>query len=618
MSSRWKLWGAGVAAAVALAGCGGGGSVQTVGGSGGGTGGSTGASSGSSTQSSSSGGSTSGGTPQRGGTLTMLGQSDIFNLDTVSAYYTVSTTISRLFTRQLFSYPAPTNSPAPPKVVPDIATTLPTTSNGGITDGGKTYTVHIKKGVDWNTKPARQVTAQDFVREFKMLCNPASPVGAPGYFTGTIVGMASYCDAFTKVKASVSAIDGYAAGHSLPGVVAKGPLTVVFHLTSPASDFLNIIAQSFASARPVEYNKYVPDSAQMRANTLSDGPYEITNYDAGRSFTLDRNPAWKASTDPIRKAYVDNIKITEGLNSTNVQQQLQAGTGDMEWDVQPPTQSLPALESSHDPGLVIGPPGNGYVDLGAYITLNQYAGPMKSKTVREAVALALNKNALVQLNGGTTIAQTTSQVVLPGNVGYVPGYNPFPQNTGGGNPAAAKKLLAQAGHPSGLAIKLLYSTTDPMPAEAQAMQASLDAGGFKVKLVPATQSDFYGKYLENPSTSKRDVWDIAPPGWVPDWFGNNGRSTIVPLLSQPGPGSNDFGGYTSPVVNKDIAQALKAPNLAAATKFWQAANKFAMKDVAIIPAFDLKWAVYHSHAVHGCAFYWNNLNCDPANVWLSK
>ena len=34
---------------------------------------------------------TGGGAPVRGGTLTMLGQSDIFNLDTVSAYYSRAT-----------------------------------------------------------------------------------------------------------------------------------------------------------------------------------------------------------------------------------------------------------------------------------------------------------------------------------------------------------------------------------------------------------------------------------------------------------------------------------------------------------------------------------------------
>src|ERR1700722_7689117 len=81
-----------------------------------------------------------GGTPQRGGTLSMLGQSDIFNIDTVSAYYTMSNTLERMFTRQLFSYGDPTGASTPPPVVPDIATVIPTTSNGGITAAGKTVT----------------------------------------------------------------------------------------------------------------------------------------------------------------------------------------------------------------------------------------------------------------------------------------------------------------------------------------------------------------------------------------------------------------------------------------------------------------------------------------------
>src|SRR5215831_8152058 len=96
-------------------------------------------------------GSSGQGTPQRGGTLVMLGQSDIFNLDTVSAYYTVSSTLERMFTRQLFTYGDPTGSSTPPPVVPDVATVIPTTANGGIRDGGKTITVHIKQGVKWDT-----------------------------------------------------------------------------------------------------------------------------------------------------------------------------------------------------------------------------------------------------------------------------------------------------------------------------------------------------------------------------------------------------------------------------------------------------------------------------------
>ena len=210
------------------------------------------------------------GTPHRGGTLTMLGQSDIFTLDTASGYYTVTTTLERMFARQLFSYPDPDGAASAPPVVPDIATTIPTQANGGITDGGKTITIHLRQGVKWDTTPARQVTAADFVREFKMLCNPSSPVGAPGYFTATIAGMTSYCDGFAKVPGTVAGIAAYVNSHNLPGVVATNDSTLTFHLLSSTPDFLYILTMGFCSARPAEYMKYVPDSATFRQHTISE------------------------------------------------------------------------------------------------------------------------------------------------------------------------------------------------------------------------------------------------------------------------------------------------------------------------------------------------------------
>jgi ABC-type transport system substrate-binding protein len=559
------------------------------------------------------------GTPHRGGTLTMVGQSDVFNLDPVSAYYTVSTMLERMFARQLFTYPSVASWNGQITVVPDIATEIPTTGNGGITDNGTTYTIHLKRGVDWNTAPARQVTAQDFVREFKMLCNPVSPTGAPGYFLSTIDGMQAYCNGFAKVKPTVAAISAYVNGTSLPGVVATDDLTLTLHLTKPAPDLLNILAMGFCSARPVEWMRYLPDSAAFRAHTLSDGPYQITSYAADKGFTLDRNPAWNASTDPYRHAYVNSITITEGLTADSVQQQLQAGTADMEWDVGPPPQSIPSLMASNDSNLIIGPKGPEYPDLGTYLALNEYTGPMKNKLVREAVADAVDKNAIVQILGGPRIAAPATQIILPGNVGYSPGFNAFPANTGAGNPSAAKALLRQAGYAgSGPKVKLLYSTTNPMPRVAQALQSSLDAAGFQVSLVGVTQSDFYGKYLYASGTAKADDWDIAPPGWVPDWFGNNGRSVVQPLLTNPGNGSSDFGGYNSPAVNAAVASALAAPTTAAAAPYWARADEDAMRDAAIVPVNIQKWPVYHSAQVHGCLFFVDTLNCDPTNVWLSS
>ena len=554
--------------------------------------------------------------PQRGGTLRLLGTGDIFNLDTTSGYYTVLNIISRAFTRQLVSYPASPEFAKALRLAPDVATAVPTRANGGISADGKTYTFRIKPGVKWDTSPPRQVTAADFVREFKLLCNPVSPTGAPGYFTSTIVGMDGYCDGFAKIKGTAPAIARYVDSHDLPGVVAKDSLTLVIRLVKPAPDFLNILALPFSSARPVEYMKYVPDSAEFRQHTISNGPYKIVKYTPTKEFRLERNPAWDPKTDTLRKAYVDRITVTEGLTAESVQQQLEAGTAEMEWDAAPPSQDLPRLISSNDKRLVIAPGGPYYVALNVYLPLNQYAGPMKNKLVRQAVNYAVDKNAVVQIFGGRRIAAPANQVVLPGNVGYIPGFNPYPNKNGSGDAARAKRLLSRAGYPNGLDVKLLYQTLEPFPRVAQSLQASLERAGFRVKLIPATTSDFYGKYMLVPSAAQRGVWDIATAGWIPDWFGNNGRSVIQPLFTKPGPGSSDYGGYNSPVLDRLVQQALTATSPAQAATRWRRANAQIMNDAATVPVEIQKWTVFHSAKVQNCVFLFFSLNCDVTQVWL--
>ena len=81
-----------------------------------------------------------------------------------------------------------------------------------------------------------------------------------------------------------------------------------------------------------------------------------------------------------------------------------------------------------------------------------------------------------------------------------------------------------------------------------------------------------------PSTAKRGVWDIAPPGWIPDWFGNNGRSVIQPLFTKPAPGSSDYGGYNSPVTNGFVDKALTAKSPAQAAADWRKASAQLMNE----------------------------------------
>ncbi|HEX5493403.1 MAG TPA: ABC transporter substrate-binding protein [Mycobacteriales bacterium] len=563
--------------------------------------------------------STSAGSPHRGGTLTLVGTSDVDHMDTVDAYYTVTNIVLRAFTRQLVTYKATNNAAERSVVVPDLATEVPTQANGGVTDGGKTYTFHLRPDVMWNTSPPRPVTAQDVVLGMKRLCNPVHPVPAPGYYENTIVGFQQYCEAFLKAPGTVSGISDFIKSHDISGTQATDATTVVFHLNSPASDFVNIMTLPFASPAPVEYLKYIPDSPQLRTHTISDGPYQITRYQANKEIDLGRNPAWKASTDPLRKAYVNKVTVTEGIDSTAVQQQLEAGAADMEWDTNVPPASLPGLFGSKDPRLVITGAGstNPYLVFN-FLSPNANQATSKLK-VRQALEYAVNKKAIIQVQGGPRMGGPLDTFLTPEVKGYQQ-FDMYPSKDHKGDPAKAKKLLAEAGYPNGLTLKLLYSTSDTSPKIAQTLQADLAKANITLKLVPATQSDFYANFLQTPSVAKRGVWDIATPGWTPDWPGNAARSFIVPILDGRtfAAGSTNYGDFNDPQVNQAIDKALSTPDANQAAKFWHQADVRAMQQAAIVPIREAKLPIFHAANVHNFQVLPLTVQGDITNVWLSN
>ena len=293
-----------------------------------------------------------------------------------------------------------------------MATEVPTTANGGITNGGKTYTFHIKPGVDWNTSPARQVTSADFVREFKAFFNPVSPVGNPVYYKTTIAGLTAYANAETayfakKSNAPTAAnITNFQNTHKISGITTPNTSTMQFTLIAPASDFLYMMAMPFTSARPVEYDSYVPNSLQLDQHTISDGPYQISSYIPGKSITLVRNPAWKQSTDPIRHDYVASIVTTLGVTSAETQlSDMEAGTEDLPSPDTPINPaSIPSLVASKVPNFVIWPNS----DTFPYIVFNLRSpdanSAMQKLLVRQAVEYGLDKAAAVKAIGGPDVA----------------------------------------------------------------------------------------------------------------------------------------------------------------------------------------------------------------------
>ncbi len=583
--------------------------------------------------------------PQSGGTLNIIANSGPDHLDTVPAYYTVDYELERVYTRQLVSYPTVpytttsssgwTTDTTP---VADIATVVPTVANGGITDGGKVYTFHIKTGVDWNSTPARQVTAQDFVREFKAFFNPVSPVGNAGYYTSTILGFQQYDNLETayfanaKVHAPTAAnIANFQNTHNIAGIKAVNDLTLQFTLIQPASDFLYMLAMPFASARPVEYDSYVPNSLQLDQHLLSDGPYAITSYTPGKQIVLTKNPAWNQSTDPIRHQYVN--EIVETINGSTAQTQLadiQAGTMDLtSGDTSVNPSSIPGLVASHAPNFVIWP----WSDTFPYIVFNlrspDAGGAMGKVLVRQAVEYGLDKIAVVKAFGGPDVGSVINTIIPPGNTGYV-NYNLYPDDNGAGNTAMCKTDLAKAGYPNGLTLTYMYPNDSTDTRAFTAIQASLAQCGITLTGKGEPGSTFFVDIGNAPENNKANVFDMAQPGWIPDWYGNNGRTVIQALFQGPNCVLNtvNYGCYDNATVNSLIDQAETAPSLSAAGADWHAADVQIMKDAAIVPIMTQTFPLIASTRVRSvlpngstyptALFNPNIGDPDLANIWLAS
>jgi peptide/nickel transport system substrate-binding protein len=615
---RYTALGAAVLAAVALAAC-------------------------SSSSSSPSTSSSAVGTPVAGGTLHIVGSAGPAHIDTVPAYYTVDYQIEHATTRQLLSYPTdPYTSLSSPgwtadtTPAADAATEVPTAANGGITNGGKTYTFHIKPGVDWNTSPPRQVTSQDFLREFKAFFNPVSPVGNPVYYESTIAGLTAYANAETayfasKANAPTAAnIANFQNTHSISGITTPNSSTIQFTLMAPASDFLYMLAMPFASARPVEYDSYVPNSLQLDQHTIADGPYQISSYVPGKSLTLVKNPAWKQSTDSLRHQYVNQVVDTFGVTSAETQlSDFQAGTQDiMDSSTNLNPASIPSLVASHPPNFAIFPWSSTF----PYVVFNLRSpdanGAMGKLLVRQAVEYGVDKDAALKAAGGTAVGQNINTVIPPGNIGYV-NYNMYPDSAEQGNTAMCKSDLAKAGYPNGLTLTYMYPNDSTQTRIFTAIQASLATCGITLTAKPEPGSSFFTDLGNSPENNKPGVWDMGQPGWIPDWFGNNGRTVIQALFQGPNCVINtvNYGCYDNATVNSLITKAEAASSVSAAGNYWHQADMQIMSDAVIVPLISQNWPQYSSARVRGIgsngqtfqtAIFSPNIGADDITaIWLA-
>jgi len=284
-------------------------------------------------------------------------------------------------------------------IVPDLAEALPAPENGG-----KRYVFKLRKGVKFSD--GREVTVADAAATFRRIFKVSGPTS--GTFYNLIVG----ADACLKTPATCTLAGGVVAD------AKAGTLTI--NLTAPDAEFFQKLAFQHAVILPAD----APAKDAGVTPIPGTGAYKIAAYDPKRQMKLVRNPhfrLWSEEAQP--DGYVDEVDYDFGLNDED--QVTAIANGQADWMFNPiPADRLPELGAKFAKQLHISP-----LTAINYVAMNVRLAPFDNIKVRQAVNLAIDRNAMVKIYGGPKLATPTCQILPPGFAGYEP-YCPFTKNPG--------------------------------------------------------------------------------------------------------------------------------------------------------------------------------------------
>ena len=428
-------------------------------------------------------------------------------------------------------------------LIAGLGTALPT-----ISDGGKTYTVTLRKGLVFsNGKP---VVASDFLYTVERAIK--IPWGGSGSFiTPVIVGATAFSTGKSKTISGITTND------------ATGK--IVIHLTAPYGPFDNVLAFPALGVIPTG----TPMTAQPTSPPPGVGPYEVTNIVANQSFSVVKNPHWAAIAVPGIPAGHDNIDVKISSNVTaNALSVLNNSADVFDWADTIPGSLLTQIQSQAASRYK-------QVNLGGstyYVFLNSTEKPFNNQLAREAVVTGLNEDAMSRLGSGTL---APACFFLPPAVpGHPTGACPY-GTPGTGNLAKAKALVKQSGM-AGQPVTVWSETRSPRQQWMTYYTQFLNSIGFKATQKVIADATYFTTIGESksvhPQTGFAD-WNQDFPNPV-DFYGVllDGKA-ILPTDNE------NFGQTNDPYINAQVAKLGATPStqLGSVVKQWQALDEYVAK-----------------------------------------
>ena len=481
------------------------------------------------------------------------------------------------------------------KFAPVLAAEIPSTQNGGLAADGKSVTYKLKPGVKW--ADGQPFSADDVAFTFEFINNKESSAVTSGTYANI---------------ESVQAVD---------------PGTVKITFKEPTGGWYVPFVGGNGQILPKHAMKDFVGSksreAPLNTKVFGTGPYMVDEFKPGDLVVYKPNPNFRDAG----KGLFERIELKGGGDATSAARSVfQTGEFDYAWNLQVEAPVLQDIMSGGK-GELVTAPGSGVEQIyfpfmdttkevngerGAPGTKHPFLSDIK---VREAMALAIDKETMVKQLYGPTGEATHNVLTTPGNLASKSTKQEF-------NIEKANKLLDEAGYkrggdgirmtPDGIRMKVVYQTS--INSLRQKEQAIVKDGwqkiGIETELKSVDAGVFFSSDPGNPDIFARFSVDTQmftstfdsphPVSYMNRWYTGKDPERSWGTKANNWSGRN-FMKWKSDEYDKLFDQVLVELNPEKAATLWQQLNDLIINDVASIPLVDRKSTDAKTKALTGPA-----------------
>lgn len=303
---------------------------------------------------------------------------------------------------------------------------------------------------------------------------------------------------------------------AVESVSAPDPKTVVFRLTQPTPHFLTTIG-SFKGLSIV--SRANVESGAIQTRPVGTGPFSLVSFTAGDDITMRANPDYWGGAPQVDGAVVRFIPEPSTAMAS-------LRSGEVLWTDAVPPQDVPIL--ARDSSVHLGrTPSNDYW----YIALNQEKEPFDDARVRQAVAFAIDRDAVAQ--AAMYGAAQVNQAAIPASSPWYFEHAPYSHDAN-----RARELLQEAGV-NDLSFEMMVTSEYPETVTvAQVLADQLAQAGIRMSI----RTLDFATWLDEQGQGN---WD----GLMLGWLGNNDPDDYY-YGQHHSKGTNNFQKYANTEVDR--------------------------------------------------------------------